>query len=109
MGDGLGEFEQLVLLALVRLGDAAYGVTVHEQLEQRTGREVALGAVYKTLARLEAKKLVAARLGEPTAERGGRRKRYYKVTPQGQRALARSLATLQRMTAGLGIIPETAS
>ena len=103
MGDGLGEFEQLVLLALVRLGDEAYGVTVHEQLEQRAGREVALGAVYKTLARLEAKKLVAARLGEPTAERGGRRKRHYVVTAQGRRALARSLAAIQRMTAGLQI------
>ena len=108
MGDGLGEFEQLVLLALVRLGDEAYGVTVHEQLERRAGRDVALGAVYKTLARLEAKRLVAARLGEPTAERGGRRKRHYKVTTQGQRALARSLATLKRMTAGLHISVEPA-
>ena len=108
MGDGLGEFEQLVLLALVRLGDEAYGVTVHQQLEQRAGRDVALGAVYKTLARLEAKKLVAARLGEPTAERGGRRKRYYKVTPLGHRALSRSLATLQRMTAGLELKVEPA-
>jgi DNA-binding PadR family transcriptional regulator len=106
MGDGLGEFEQLVLLALVRLGDEAYGVTVHEQLEGRAGRDVALGAVYKTLARLEAKKLVTARLGEPTAERGGRRKRYYNVTAQGRRALARSLAAIQRMTAGLGLLPE---
>ncbi len=106
MGDGLGEFEQLVLLALVRLGDEAYGVTVHEQLERRAGREVALGAVYKTLARLEAKRLVAARIGEPTAERGGRRKRYYRVTPVGRRALSRSLAALHRMTAGLGLVPD---
>ena len=106
MGDGLGEFEQLVLLALVRLGDEAYGVTVHEQLERRAGRDVALGAVYKTLARLEAKRLVAARLGEPTAERGGRRKRHYKVTPVGRRTLARSLAALHRMTAGLGLVPD---
>jgi len=106
MGDGLGEFEQLVLLALVRLGDEAYGVTVHEQLERRAGRDVALGAVYKTLARLEAKRLVAARLGKPTAERGGRRKRHYQVTSLGRRALSRSLATLKRMTAGLTILPE---
>lgn len=109
MGDGLGEFEQLVLLALVRLGDEAYGVTVHGQLERRAGRDVALGAVYKTLARLEAKGLVAARLGEPTAERGGRRKRHYRVTVAGKRALSRSLAALQRMTAGLGLLPDTAS
>jgi PadR family transcriptional regulator PadR len=106
MSDGLGEFEQLVLLALVRLGDEAYGVTVHQQLEGRAGREVALGAVYKTLARLEAKKLVTARLGEPTAERGGRRKRYYNVTAQGRRALSRSLAAIHRMTAGLGLLPD---
>ncbi len=108
MGDGLGEFEQLVLLALVRLGDEAYGVTVHEELERRAGRDVALGAVYKTLARLEAKRLVAARLGEPTAERGGRRKRHYRVTRLGHRTLARNLATLQRMTAGLHITAEPA-
>ena len=106
MGDGLGEFEQLVMLALVRLGDEAYGVTVHEQLERRAGRDVALGAVYKTLARLEAKKLVAVHLGVPTAERGGRRKRHYRVTPAGKRVLSRSLAALHRMTAGLGLLPE---
>jgi DNA-binding PadR family transcriptional regulator len=106
MGEGLGEFEQLVMLALVRLGDEAYGVTVHQQLEGRAGRDVALGAVYKTLARLEAKKLVAAHLGVPTAERGGRRKRHYRVTPAGKRALSRSLAALHRMTAGLGLLPE---
>jgi DNA-binding PadR family transcriptional regulator len=101
MGEGLGEFEQLVLLALVRLGDEAYGVTVHQEIEQRTGRSVALGAVYKTLARLEAKQLVGAYIGEPTAERGGRRKRHYRVLPAGRRALVRSVAALRRMTLGL--------
>lgn len=101
MGDGLGEFEQLVLLALVRLGDDAYGVTVHGEIERRARREVALGAVYKTLARLEAKGLVGARLGDPTPERGGRRKRHYRVSAAGKRALSRSLATIRRMADGL--------
>jgi DNA-binding PadR family transcriptional regulator len=101
MGEGLGEFEQLVLLALVRLGEHAYGVSVHEEIEQRAGRAVTLGAVYKTLARLEAKGLVAAFTGDPTPERGGRRKRHYRVLPAGRQALARSMATLRRMTVGL--------
>ncbi len=101
MGDGLGEFEQLVLLALLRCGEEAYGVAIHRELEARAERDVALGAVYKTLARLEAKRLVGARLGEPTAERGGRRKRYYRVTPAGRRALSRNLAALSRLAQGL--------
>jgi DNA-binding PadR family transcriptional regulator len=106
MGEGLGEFEQLVLLALLRLGDEAYGVSVHRELERRAGRRVTLGAVYKTLARLEAKGLVGARLGEPTPERGGRRKRYYQVLPAGRRALVRSIETVRRMAQGLRPIPE---
>ena len=101
MGDGLGEFEQLVLLALLRLGDDAYGVTVHAEIERRSGRAVTLGAVYKTLSRLEAKRLVGAYTGHPTPERGGRRKRHYRVQPAGRQALARSMATLRRMTVGL--------
>ena len=101
MGDGLGELEQLVLLALVRLGDEAYGVTVHEQLEQRAGRDVALGAVYKTLARLEAKRLVDARLGEPTAERGGRAKRHFEIEAAGHQVLNASQEALRNMSEGL--------
>ena len=91
----------LVLLALLRLGDEAYGVTVHHEIEERTGRSVTLGAVYKTLARLEAKALVGAYVAEPTPERGGRRKRHYRVLPAGRRALARSVAALRQMTLGL--------
>lgn len=101
MGDGLGEFEQLVLLALTRLGDEAYGVTVHEEIQRRARREVTLGAVYKTLARLEAKGYVGAFLGEPTAERGGRRKRHYRMLPAGRRVLDRSLMMISRMAEGL--------
>ena len=101
MGEGLGEFEQLVMLALLRLGDAAYGVAIHQEIETRTGRDVALGAVYNTLARLEAKGLIGAYTGEPTAERGGRRKRHYTILPAGRVALSRSISLIRRMTAGL--------
>jgi PadR family transcriptional regulator, regulatory protein PadR len=98
---GLGEFEQLVLLALVRLGTEAYGVAIRDEIEKRTGRDVALGAVYTTLLRLEDKRLVATRLGEPTPQRGGRRKKYYRPLAAGQRALASSLDALRSMTRGL--------
>ncbi len=97
----LGDFEQLVLLALVRQGSDAYGVSICDDITARTGRDVSLGAVYKTLERLEDKGLVSSRFGEPTAERGGRRKRHFKVTAAGQRALKQSVAALRRMTDGL--------
>lgn len=100
----LGDFEQLVLLALTRLmqqGDEAYGVSICDDITARTGREVSLGAVYKTLERLEDKGLVASRIGAPTAERGGRRKRHFKLLAPGQRALRASVAALRNMTAGL--------
>ena len=79
-GGYLGEFELMVLLALMRLGDDAYGVPISLEIEQRTGREVALGSVYAALDRMEEKGLVASRVGDPTAERGGRAKRYFRVT-----------------------------
>jgi DNA-binding PadR family transcriptional regulator len=97
----LGEFEQLVLLALLRLGDAGYGVTVRATLEHRARRHVSLGTVYKTLLRLEAKGFVAAWVGEPTPERGGRRKKHYRVTGAGRRALSRSLEALRKLGRGL--------
>jgi DNA-binding PadR family transcriptional regulator len=97
----LGEFEQLVLLAVVRLGESAYGVSIADEIGSRTGREVSLGAVYKTLERLEDKGLVAGRVGQPTAERGGRRKKLYRVLAAGQRALRQSLEALRSMTQGL--------
>jgi PadR family transcriptional regulator len=79
----LGGFELLVLLALMRLGDEAYGVPISDAIEQSSGREVAIGSVYITLDRLEAKGLVSSRLGEPTAERGGRAKTYFRITAKG--------------------------
>jgi DNA-binding PadR family transcriptional regulator len=97
----LGEFEQMVLLALVRQGAEAYGVSICQDIVDRTGRDVSLGAVYKTLERLEDKGLVKSHVGEPTAERGGRRKKHYQVMAPGQRALRQSLAAIRSMTAGL--------
>lgn len=100
MSTSLGEFEQLILLAILQCGDEAYGAALQRQLE-RIPRRVNLGAVYTTLIRLQQKGLVSARVGEPVAERGGRRRKYYRVLPAGLRQLERSLAALRRMTAGL--------
>ena len=101
MPQGLGEFEQLVLLALIRLGEAAYGVAIRDEIERETSRDVTLGAVYTTLLRLEEKGFVASRLGDPTPQRGGRRKKYYRPLAAGRRELAASLQALRRMTRGL--------
>jgi DNA-binding PadR family transcriptional regulator len=104
-GEYLGEFEQTVLLALARLGDEAYGVTMRMEIEERTGRQVSIGAIYPTLDRLEAKGFVSSYLGDPTPERGGRCKRYFKLTPAGVRALIRSREVLARMWEGLQLKP----
>ncbi len=101
MDTHLGEFEQFVLLALLRLQDNAYGVTICRDIARRTGRDVTLGAVYKTLGRVEDKGYVSSRIGAPTAERGGRRKKFYDLEPLGYRALAHSLDALLRMSKGL--------
>lgn len=97
----LGEFEQLVLLALIRLDWNAYGVTIRREIEDRTRREVTLGTVYKTLERMERKGYVSARVGEPTPERGGRRKKFYRLEPRGAKALNQSFGALQNMARGL--------
>jgi PadR family transcriptional regulator, regulatory protein PadR len=102
----LGEFEQLVLLGVLQCGGDAYGVPIWKELETRTGRGVSVGAVYKTLERLEGKGYVASELGAPTAERGGRSKRHYRVTAVGLRLLRRSLGALTRMTDGLKEVLE---
>jgi PadR family transcriptional regulator PadR len=99
----LGELEQLVLLGVMRVGDNAYGVPVHDEIQRRANRDLTLGTIYKTLTRLEDKGLVASHVGAPTAERGGRRTRIYTVTPAGKRSLQASLKTLQRMSAGLDV------
>jgi PadR family transcriptional regulator, regulatory protein PadR len=99
--DHLGEFEHIVVLALMRLSDQAYGVTVRQEIEVRTGREVSIGAVYATLARLETKGFVHSYLGDPTPERGGRSKRFFRVTAKGLAAVNRTHRALQSMADGL--------
>src|ERR1700731_3448564 len=86
----LGEFEQIVLLALLRLQKNAYGVPIRQEIERRTKRSVSVGALYSTLDRLEAKGYVASWFAEPTEERGGRSKRYFRVEPLGLKAVKRS-------------------
>ena len=83
-GDYLGEFEHLVLLAVLRLADEAYGVAVRREIAGRTGRDVSIGAIYITLDRLERKGFVKSRVGEPSVARGGRAKRYFRITARGQ-------------------------
>jgi DNA-binding PadR family transcriptional regulator len=86
----LGEFEQMVLLAILRLGDEAYAIPVREVLEARTGRSVARGALYTALERLETKTCLRSKMSDPLPERGGRSRRYYTVTPAGLAALRES-------------------
>lgn len=102
-GRHLGEFELIVLAAVMRVGADAYGVAVHQEIERRTGRDVAIGSVYKALERLRKKGLVETREGEPTPVRGGRAKRHYIVTGAGRRALETTVATLDRMFDGLDL------
>lgn len=102
--DYLGEFEHMVVLALLRLGDRAYGVTVRQEIEARTRREVSIGAIYATLARLAKKGYVKSHLGDPTPERGGRSKRFFQVTAKGVVAINRTHRAVQNMTAGLDLL-----
>lgn len=102
----LGEFEVAVLMAVLHLGDAAVGVAVRDEIARRTGRAVARGAVYVTLDRLEGKGLLSSRLDDATPERGGHRRRYFKVTAVGLRRVRQALAMVERMRAGLEPILE---
>jgi PadR family transcriptional regulator PadR len=97
----LGGFELLVLLALIRVADEAYGVPIAKAIEESSGREVSLGSVYVTLGRLERKGLVSSRAGEPTATRGGRAKTYFRVTAQGLRAVRHAQRTMIRLWEGV--------
>lgn len=100
-GAYLGEFELMVLLVLIRLGDDAYGVPICHEIEKRSGREAALGSVYAALERLEEKGLVTSRLGESTAVRGGRAKRFFRVTVQGVRSVRQTQRVLESLWRGL--------
>lgn len=99
--DTLGEFEQSLLLAIAHIGAKAYGVTIRQEIESRTGRDVAVGAIYTSLQRLEAKGYVKSSLGDPTPERGGRSKRYFTLRAAGAAALRQSRERLARMWDGL--------
>src|ERR1700730_15577517 len=99
-GDLLGSLEYIVLLALVRLGPEAYGMTVRREIEKSVGRNLSIGAVYATLDRLEAKDFVSSTVGEPTAARGGRAKRHFRIETDGERALKKSQDAIRRMRAG---------
>ncbi len=104
--DYVGEFEQLVLLAVLRLGREAYGAAIQDEIERHGGRAASMSAVYTTLERLEAKGLVRSWIGEPTRQRGGKRKRHYELLAPGVRALRQAHATLKRMSDGLDEILE---
>jgi DNA-binding PadR family transcriptional regulator len=91
----------MVMLAIIRIGDDAYGVSISNEIEETTGSQVLLGSVYDALARLQEKGLIASTLGEATPERGGRSKRVYRVTGLGLRLLRASLDSIARMTEGL--------
>src|SRR4030095_7637535 len=102
MNHTIGDFEQLILLALVRLDADAYGASIRTEIERRTGRTISAGALYTALDRMEKRGLVVSRLGDPTPERGGKRKRLYTLQPTGERALARVYESLRLMAGGLG-------
>ena len=97
----LGDFEQLVLLGVLRLADEAYGASIRQEIHARSGRDVSINAVYPTLDRLEAKGLLRSWVGEPTAQRGGRRRKFYAVTPAGVTAMRHAYQAFQSMADGL--------
>jgi DNA-binding PadR family transcriptional regulator len=99
--EALGHFELMVMLAVLRVGEDAYGVPVARELEETTSRDVFLGSVYAALDRLETKGLVSSSIGEPTAERGGRAKKYFKVTAKGLREVRDTQRTLVKLWKGV--------
>jgi len=103
----LGEMELMVLLAVMRLNDDAYGVPISKELLILAGREVALGSIYAALERLTQKGFVTSSLGEPTPERGGRAKRYFRVTPAGVRALRTTRTALINLWSGIPLLEGT--
>jgi DNA-binding PadR family transcriptional regulator len=99
----LAELEQAVLLATLRLDGVGYGLSIRDEIARATGRDLAIGTIHKTLTRLEAKELVASRMGEASPHRGGRAKRHYTVTADGVRELKASLRSIRRLAAGLNV------
>ena len=104
MPNYIGEFQQLVLFGILRLAKRAYGAAVVREVERRTERDISQGAFYTTIKRLERKGLISSELGEATARRGGKRKRYLSLTDKGRRALGASWTAQQEMAAGLDLV-----
>jgi len=102
----LGNLELMVLLSLMHVGDNAYGVPISNEIEQRTGRDVALGSVYAALDRLERKGFVSSALGDPTPERGGRAKRYFRISAKGVREVRDAQRMLTNMWRNLSVLQE---
>jgi len=105
-GDNLGRYEQLVLVALLRLKNRGYGVTVRREIQSRTDRQVAIGAVYGSLERLERKGYVLATVSEPETVLGGRAKKYFRITRTGADALKHAREMMRRMTDDLAVDAE---
>jgi PadR family transcriptional regulator PadR len=103
----LGDFEQLVLLGILRLGDRAYGAAIRQEIHARSGRDISISAVYTTLDRLETKGLLRSWVGEPTAQRGGRRRKFYALRPSGDAALRHAYHAFTAMAAGFEARLET--
>jgi PadR family transcriptional regulator, regulatory protein PadR len=99
----LGELEQVVMLATLRLDGDGYGVSIRQAIRTATGRDLTIGTIHKTLTRLEDKGMIASRLGEATPRRGGRAKRHYELTPTGLKTLRASVRALRRLAAGLAV------
>lgn len=97
----LGNFELIVLVALIRLGEKAYGVPIAREIASTGGREVSLGGIYATLERLETNGLVSSEVGDPTPERGGRAKKYFRITPKGLREVRQTQKALKKLWQGL--------
>lgn len=97
----LGEFELMILLAVLRLGEDAYGVSISRELETHRGREVSLGSVYAALERMEGKGLVTSTLGDPTPERGGKAKRFFRITDAGTHQVRETRRVLTGLWQGL--------
>jgi PadR family transcriptional regulator PadR len=105
VSDQIGQFEQMVLLAILRKQPSAYGIAIQDELRVRTGREYSVGAIYATLDRLEKKGFVKTKQGEATAQRGGRRKLYFSLTALGQSALQASLNALDSLRSNTPLAP----
>jgi len=103
----LGEFEQLLLFAVLDLREEAYGAAIRDRIEERSGRSPSPGAVYTGLDRLESKGWVRSWLADSTPERGGRRKKHYALKPAGRRALEAALTAIRRLSEGLALSPGT--